>query len=589
MCGIFGFETIEKEKEKVFFDSLKHRGPDNHKSVHINNWTFGFCRLAILDTSAKGDQPMVRNGDYLVFNGEIYNYLELKEKYLQNVKLTSSSDTEVLLELLTKCGLKILNELNGMFAFAWYSNRTKRLTLVRDRYGVKPLFWMKENSVLYFSSETSPLVKIQSKVELNKETIDTFLKETVTEDGEESYLKGIFRVMPGCFVEIENGDVINKQRWYEYSDFDFDKNIFKSHKKTVDFFEELLTSAISLRHRSDVPVAITLSGGLDSTTIYTLAKENFNSKAQPFTFSHSGRETDELKLASNLASKYHDKIVEIRTLKNASTNALKKILSFLEFPMWDYSAAAYWETYKSIRNNGYVVVIEGHGSDEILGGYPYMVQNAWKEEFCEGKFIKAYRLYKIYNKTVNSGLNERPSKQFNFFDFIMYGVKELGLKSFFTKRRGIFESQIRLAFDRNIIPVVLRTFDRLTMANSIESRSPFMDYRVVEFARALPMEYKVNELGNKAILREILIKHGNKEVGERKVKMGFAADSPAFFNNYLNRKSITEIIKRFNDRNYLSLKTKALAIMKKPKILWSDLDSAWKILSLQITKDIYKC
>ncbi len=588
MCGIFGYSGgKDQRKNSVFFESLKHRGPDGQDVNVFGEWCLGHLRLSIIDTSAKANQPMSVGGDTIVFNGEIYNYIELKNKYLKGERLKTSSDTEVLLVLLKKFGVTILNELNGMFAFAWYSNDEQTLTLVRDRFGVKPLYWVQNKKEFLFASETKPLAKLLNCVTLNEKSVDSFVKETISDTEEESFIKGIYQVLPGHYLEINKNKIIKKVNWYKGSDYSFDKSMFSDHQKTVDYFEELLTNAIEIRHRSDVPVAITLSGGLDSTTIYTLAKEKFGSKAQPITYSHGNKKTDESKLAEKLAKGYKDKLIKVKQEPNLDINKLKLVLKYLEFPIWNNAATAFWDTYKKIHSLGYKVIIEGHGSDELLGGYPHMVNAAWEESFCRGQILKSFELYKVFSQTLNLDLNQSTKKIDNIFSFVVFALMRLRTK-IFRNNIGLFEKTIRKAFDRDIIPIVLRTFDRLTMAHSIESRSPFMDYRVVEFCRLLPMEYKVSSLGNKSILREILKKYNKNHIYQRKTKMGFAADIPSLYNNTKNKGIIKTYLHKLDHDRWQEKYNNAIKNLDKKYIDWGDVEPIWKMLSLSVCYDLYE-
>ena len=175
MCSILGYNNFQNtELVKIFFDTQRHRGPE-FENYHIcDSWILGHQRLSIIDTSSSANQPMYKDGHTIILNGEIYNYIELQNTYLKNVTLNTSSDTEVLLELLKIYGIKILNKLNGMFAFGWYNHNEKCLYLCRDRFGVKPLHWMKHNGYYYFSSEIKPLIAIKKNISFNAKIIDAF-------------------------------------------------------------------------------------------------------------------------------------------------------------------------------------------------------------------------------------------------------------------------------------------------------------------------------------------------------------------------------------------------------------------------------
>lgn len=594
MCGIFGYnKKSNEEKNKIFFEMMKHRGPDAQSFIEASGWTLGHLRLSIIDTSVSANQPMQKNGNVLIFNGEIYNYIELKNEFLKNVKLGTVSDSEVLLELLNRFGTKILNKLNGMFAFAWYNKNNNELILCRDRYGVKPLNWMEKNGTVYFSSEIKPLAKIKKGVKFNNNLIESFIKDTATDFDNQTFIENIWQVEPGTLIKISNNK-ITIEKWYFNNDFVVDKEIFKDYHNTVSYYENLLTDAIKLRHRSDVPVCITLSGGLDSTTIYTLMKEKINSNLKPFTFLHPGSPTDESSKVFRLAQDYNDEVITIQSDQNKGIDDLREALYFLEFPIWNPSAIAYLDMYKGIHNKGFKVAIEGHGSDEQLGGYPYMIEAAWRESMIKGKFLQAHDLYKIYEMTLNPALNQTAGNSKNNLKNYLYMLKILTKLSVarFIKPSKInylnFQSVLDDSFHYKILPIVLRSFDRLSMSQSIESRSPFMDFRLVEFTRALPLINKVNKIGGKAILREILKKYKKDYLYQNKIKMGFASDLPSFFNNEKTKEALKKYISSFGFKGHENLKDKALKKINGEKISWADTEPIWKVASLEIIKNLYE-
>ena len=203
----------------------------------------------------------------LAYNGEIYNFSEIRKNLKKNnIVFESDSDTEVLLKGLDHHGSAILNELNGMFAFAYYRQDTKELLLARDRFGVKPLYYTIDNGILYFSSEISPLVSISSSLTKNLTFFNNFIKHTATDYDRTTQFNEILQVERGSFVSFKQKkkEVV---KWYKEDDFKFDRSIFSNKERTINYYEELLTDAIKLRLRADVPVCLTLSGGLDSATL----------------------------------------------------------------------------------------------------------------------------------------------------------------------------------------------------------------------------------------------------------------------------------------------------------------------------------
>jgi asparagine synthase (glutamine-hydrolysing) len=254
---------------------------------------------------------------------------------------------------------------------------------------------------------------------------------------------------------------------------------------------------------------------------------------------------------------------------------MMKALEYLEFPIWNPSALAYLETYKTIKDSGFVVVLEGHGSDEQLGGYPYMVEAATNDYLQYFNITQAWKIYCIARETSKLSLGQKKSKLRFFLRFVLMLFKNLvGV--------GVgIRSQTQIAFDYKILPIVLRVFDRLTMANSIESRAPFMDYRLVELHRVLPLKYLVSSIGSKAILRKILQRKGLNFILEDKEKMGFSVDIPKLFSNPRINAYIREILSeaqiiRPDKRNMQGcVEEKNLQ-----KISWGNMELIWKNFSI---------
>jgi asparagine synthase (glutamine-hydrolysing) len=594
MCGIFGYnQASDHVRNTTFFADLAHRGPDATAIHQTGRWTLGHLRLSIIETSSASNQPFLKDGNALVFNGEIYNYLELTRDQLSPGSLRTSSDTEVLITLLNRDGLSCLNRLNGMFAFAWHNHQTDTLHLVRDRFGVKPLYYTTIGDHIYFSSEIKPLARLQNTITLDEGIITSFMNDTATDFDERSGLIGIQQVRPGHYLTITSSGTVSEHCWYQGSDYTVDTSIFRDEAKTLTAFEDLLTDALRLRHRADVPICITLSGGLDSTTLYVLAKEKLQSKIQPFVFAHPGAATDESDRATALARSYGDQPIVITSSLTQGRTTLTEALQHLEFPIWNPSAVAYLDMYKAIKANGYTVVIEGHGSDEQLGGYPYMIEAAWKQALLSLRFRFAYTLYRTWLSTQNLALGQRPPTSSLVRDWLTMGKGLMrGIaKTLLAPRKWqylSFNALVRTSFDYKILPIVLRTFDRLPMAASLEARCPFMDYRVVEFIRALPLQYKVNEIGSKAILREILKKYGHASIYQNRAKMGFASDLPTLLNESGTRAALTRAVEQFAHPIWSSEQERAKKLLTKPHLSWEDVTPIWKVAAITMTEDLYE-
>lgn len=599
MCSIIGYCELNRLKAdksfmKIGFDLMHHRGPDCEGVIQLDeSIVLGHQRLSIIDLNKGANQPMETDQSVIVFNGEIYNYIELKKEFFSNINFSTNSDTEVLQKGLEKFGISFLNKVNGMFAFSYYNKSTKELILARDRFGVKPLHYMIHNGVLYFSSEIKPLIKIKGKLTFNDTIIKSFFIDTATDYNEQTFSREVYQVKPGCIIKIEKDKTVRESKWYEGNDFAFSKEIFADKQKTITFFENLLVDAIEIRHRSDAPVCITLSGGLDSTVIYVLTKERIKSSLQPFIYSSSDSETDESIKALRLATEYGDKPIVVKSNPSNNIETLVESLKFLEFPTWDPSAIAYIDTYKAIKNKGFKVVIEGHGSDEQLGGYPYMVGAAWKELLLKGSLKFAYKIYNVFLSTMDytseqtgNGKNKNLRNILSMFISLVRGLLDVVVRPSNIKYLNM-QSLIEDSFNYKILPIVLRTFDRLSMSQSIESRCPFMDFRIVEFLKSLPLKYKVNEIGSKAILREILKKYNKDYIYLNKLKTGFGLDSQVFFNNPLNIKYFEKEVRDFNYPEFNYIRKIAMDNIKDGTTL-INYQNIWKVGSLEMIKKIYE-
>jgi asparagine synthase (glutamine-hydrolysing) len=567
MCGIFGY-TDTNNLENYFFKLMKHRGPDAKGIKRVSEWTLGHLRLSIISLGSSSNQPFESDGSNLVYNGEVYNFLELKDKYLYKHKFKTKSDTEVLLTLLNKFGLKILNKLNGMFAFA-YLNKNKELFLVRDRFGVKPIYYTQINKKFYFSSEIKPLIALRSNCNLESSTIDSYFEGKGTDFGIKSGYKDIYSIKPGHYISVNNHKMSDQHQWYTGLN---NKRNYGNKNELIKECEDILINSIKIRCRADVPVAITLSGGIDSALIYTLIKEKLGLSIQPFIFKHNNKATDESELAISLTKRYGDEPIIVQD-PNSPLENLKKVLWHLELPFSHPSAIAFLSTYQEIAKRGYKVVLEGHGSDEQLGGYPYMIHASAIESLQNRKLKDYIKKKKVLLNTYHLGLGQK----LNILQLLRSLLSDFK-HAYFGKKEDL-NKILHESFDNQILPLTLRTFDRLSMSCSLESRMPFMDYKFVEFARRLPTEMRISEIGNKSILRELLKKYGNQEIYLNKQKMGFTSDIPSLFSNHDFKNFIYELVQDFDLKNFQSMKDKA-TLSNHEKITWKNFSDLWKVASV---------
>lgn len=537
MCGISGYFAVPgKYNGNAMVKSLHHRGPDSEGTFRqelFNKELFlGHNRLSIIDLSPLGNQPMFEGDDLVVvFNGEIYNFLELKEKYLKEEKFRSTSDTEVLLKLYQKFGIKFLDLLNGDFAFALYDKRIQRLFVVRDRMGVKPLYYRAENGELIFGSEINALLKGGVTPELNKELIHTYLAFKYLPQ-QYTFLKNIHRLQPGTWIEfnLENGNCTTNTFW--------ELPLKEPTASTINYHDAcaevklLIGDAVRLRLIADVPIGTFLSGGLDSSII---ASHLINHPELTHYCAGKNKEdlakegsTSDFDYARRLANDWKLNLVEIPIgSEQLNPEMLQQVLNTSDDLIADGSQIPGFLISKAASEKS-KVLLSGMGADELFLGYaghqlsmmsqygdavPKMIMrplSSWLANLNQGKgFLKVYKryLHKIgkyqelpYRYALFSVVGDYDSataiysKNESFTKNLIANYFENGNDPFYNLMR--FESD-------NFLVKNLHYTDRTTMANAIECRVPFLDYRIVEFASTLPLSYKMGKtLTTKRILKD---------------------------------------------------------------------------------------
>jgi asparagine synthase (glutamine-hydrolysing) len=563
MCGINGIYNFSNSNipnvsslvDKMN-NSISHRGPDDN-GIWKNDGAgiyFGHRRLSIIDLTSAGHQPMISdNGNVIVFNGEIYNYKEIK-KSISDTKFKSNSDTEVLLYLYEKHGSDCLKFLNGMFAFAIWDNSKSELFIAKDRVGKKPLYYSLQNGNFTFSSEIKALLKLPwIKPELDEKAFYHFLTFNMLPPPLTMF-KNINKVGPGHFILInKNGIVQNKQYWeVGYENFTSES----SNELEEKIFEELKKS-VSYRMVADVPVGAFLSGGVDSSAVVALMSKMSSQPVKTYSIGFENQpDYDELIYAQNVSklfdTEHYEKIVSPDDMKNF----LPKIVDIFDEPLADSTCIPIYFISQLAKEKNTIVVLTGDGSDELFAGY-----RSYK------KYLNYYPLFHFYSN-VPSAIKKLISKCYNVFDEIspagemfhraahgqefFWGgarsfkelIKKDFLKQKFLERSEKYNSHdVILEYKKmfNNIPNhgkddidwmcylgfkftdtnrYLYRSDRIGMANSIELRSPFMDYEFVNFALSIPAKFKMRGGEPKYILKKALEKILPHEVLYRK-KMGF--------------------------------------------------------------------
>ncbi|MDN3511636.1 MAG: asparagine synthase (glutamine-hydrolyzing) [Candidatus Jettenia sp.] len=555
MCGISGIINKEEysvplEKIKNMNDLIIHRGPDDEGYYFGKNFSFGHRRLAILDLSKDGHQPMDYSGRYIItYNGEVYNYLEIKEELIKDgYTFKSRTDTEVVLASYDKWGFDCVNRFNGMWAFALYDKERKIIFCSRDRFGVKPFYYTEIDNKFAFGSEIKQLLLYYPQKYVNKNVLIEYIVLGLEEHTNETFFENIFKL-----EQSHNLIYDLKTHTYEikrYYAIKVDGGISRlSEKESVNLYKQELERSIRLRLRSDVKVGTCLSGGLDSSSIATIASkiysENSNQNFNAITAKSIEKEGDETYYA-NLVVKnagLHGHIVQPTTedfMKN-----IDEVIYSQEEPFGGPSIFMQYFVMKKAKELGCKVMLDGQGGDETLVGYELYYSDYLSSLLLNIKLSK-------FLETLKNLKNFKTTKVdiFKGIVSVMLYNKILLLKRIFGMRNPIYKLQPdskrfnhiytylnfknfqkREIFVR-FLPHLLRYEDKNSMRHSIETRLPFIDYKSVECAISINEDYKVKKGYLKYILRKAVEPILPHEVVWRTNKFGFEAPTNTWLSIY---------------------------------------------------------
>ncbi len=565
MCGINGIFQLSysnldlKEAIKSMNNRLAHRGPDDN-GIWINKANdlgLGQTRLSILDLSEAGHQPMKDSvsNNVIVYNGEVFNYQKLNKQYLANEKFFSNSDTETLLKLYNKFGLNMIEKLNGMFAFGLWDASKQELILARDRSGKKPLYYTTMEGKFAFASELKALFELPwIKRELDEKVLYDFLtfNSVATPN---TMFKNIYKFRPGHYM------VVNKEGIKTYESFNELKHIhldFSSEKELEDMVFAKLEESVSSRMISDVPVGAFLSGGVDSSAIVALMRQNTPNEIKTFTIGFENQPSyNELQYAEQISKRYNTNHFVKTVTPNDLLDFIPKITDIYDEPQADTTAIPIYFISELAKKENIKVVLNGDGPDELFSGYSnyekYIKLNQYyKIAEKAPQFLK--ELSKSISKKINPGspLFEMTNRLVNKQDMYWPGASGLkeGLKAdilskSFKQKTSNYSSYNYVkelkkdyykflgnhnddyinwlcysGYRQAITERFLFRSDRLGMANSIEARSPFLNHEMVQLALSIPGKYKVKNGVNKYILKKSLERLLPNDILYRK-KMGF--------------------------------------------------------------------
>jgi asparagine synthase (glutamine-hydrolysing) len=554
MCGIGGMVSATSARlDRVHLASLAaalaHRGPDGEGIWVSSDGCTGFVhrRLAILDTSERGAQPMhTADGRYtIVFNGEIFNFVELREQLTAlGSSFHSDSDTEVLLEAWRHWGETMLPRLNGMWALAIADHDSDTLILARDRFGIKPLLYTQGEHGFAFASEVRALLALPHTArELDTETAKQLLIDPFSvEAGERTLVRAVRRLPAGHCASVRDGQLQIKRWWYTVD------NLAEAPSEPAaqsSRFRELFFDAIRLRLRSDVPVGTCLSGGFDSSAITCaiadIARHDVREARQTKSWRHAfiasfpGQSNDETAAALEVAA-YAGVEPHVTVIDDA--DALRHITEVLHDldDVYISLPTAPWQIYRELRRAKVVVSLDGHGADELMGAYRqdgqllgFMLRNLLATLATRsprmGGAIESIKAAYLSLKGLNFVRGHRwlapPS----------YGTPFDNDK--LPAQWGAINRRLYRMFHASVLPTILRNFDRLSMAHGVEVRMPFMDWRLVTYVMSLPDSAKADAQRSKLVARDALEGKMPERIRTDKRKVGFNSPMPSWLNGPL--------------------------------------------------------
>lgn len=537
MCGISGYigqKEFNSSKRHQLFNLMKNRGPDSNgyekiKKSKNHNINLFFTRLAIIDPQKNSNQPFSFKDKTIIFNGEIYNYLEIKNELIKfGYKFNTNSDTEVLIKALDKWGIHCVKKLEGMWAFFYHDNKNNISYLCRDRFGEKPLFYMRKENEFYFGSEIKFIKCLYDKqLKVNLIKLENFLKygyKSIHKDNSTNF-KDVFSVPSGHYIKISNNKIKNFKYWKIST-----KINTLSEKDNLIILKEKLFKAIEIRLRSDFPIAFFLSGGIDSNTLAFISKNYFNYKMKTYSIIGTDPKYDESKMISfankNLNADHTNLPINLGKLN--FIKILKKQINYHDSPVSTINSLLNFQLYKEVKKDGFKVSISGIGSDEIFSGY-YDHHLLYLNEIKNKKVVfnkASYDWNKIIRPIVRNPYLRKKKLYINNPNFRkhIYQYEKFKNSIFnFNYKDNFYEENYCKSLMKNrminemlheIVPVVLKEEDLNSMYHSIENRSPFLDSNLFQSGLNMPSEFYVKNGLAKWPLRKII-----KDIVPEKIRL----------------------------------------------------------------------
>ncbi len=533
MCGIAGFAGLsDLPLLKAMIGTLAHRGPDDEDYFIGDNVSLAYRRLAIIDV-AHGDQPIFNedNTKVVVYNGEIYNFRELRSQLEDKHQFRTHTDTEVIVHLYEEHGEDAIPMLNGMFAFAFYDSEADKLVLARDRFGIKPLYYFVEDGRLYFASEIKALLKCK-RAEPSDRQIYQYLVYRVHDHDENTFFEGIHRLMPGHYLIFQDGRATIKRYWEPK------RVVVSENGGLYERFRALFDNSVRSQLISEVPVGSCLSGGIDSSsivaTISLLMKQGLaeteviGDRQKTFSAVFPGEINDESDYVEAMLSVTAVDSTIIQPQKADLWTELEKIIYYQDEPVVSTTVFAQWEVMKAASKK-VKVLLDGQGADELLAGYiPYYFAYL-RQLLRERAYFAFLKEFALSFDVLFKSLIEQAKRRVGITKSV--SAESVLNPQFATSSRvphpytptnndlnqRLLEDLLTLS-----LPALLRYEDRNSMAFSVEARVPFLDNDLVDFILSLPASHKIRNGWSKAIMRSAIGGRLPRKISRRRWKVGFS-------------------------------------------------------------------
>lgn len=545
MCGILGYvswnKTVSHDQFRKALRKLDPRGPDHSNVVQIANVTLGHTRLSILDQSSVSHQPMCYQGKYyLIFNGEIYNYKELKKELLQKgYTFETTSDTEVLLAAYVCWGEGCVERFNGMWAFAIYDKKRETLFCSRDRFGIKPFYYIWNEEYFLWGSEIKALLDFSEKRRVNYNVLTPFITRGVTDYGEETFFASIKKLLPSQNLTLSTLDQTLKIETYYQ---------LKASTQTLghEALYSLLEESVSLRLRSDVKVGTCLSGGLDSSVLTAIAKKLSHDNLTSIHAKSTMKQNDESMYALRVADVTGVNLEIIEPSSEAFWQNIDDVVYRQEEPFVSTSIFMQYFVMKKAKDAGCIVMLDGQGADELFLGYEHYLTHIYSElkknqGFDEESFFSELKLFRMKKERIIEAWENMNDFEASWVRIQKGGIKKGYLhKELFKDLFGVLPDplsfQTREIYSKNL-QALLRYEDRNSMSFGVEARLPYLDYRLVEAVMGLPVEKKCAKGYLKYPLRKAIESNNllPNDIIWRYNKMGFEAPQNEWIKRYKDK------------------------------------------------------